>query len=203
MKKILFLLCLLSASLTSAFANTELSFSDATGLSGWGVDDQATDSQTQTMTFTGAWANWGWSLNNADYSGYDGYTAVTVTFTTNITTGYVYVGATYGDETFDSGAAYINKTEADDTEYTVTYTFDETKYSSMSNIYLSVCDLDFGSDGLPHKTGQVWDDSSNSMVDGEVVNATITIKSATLISKPLQPIVNINNEAYIQTYWPE
>ncbi|MCD7713873.1 MAG: hypothetical protein LUI08_02945 [Prevotella sp.] len=203
MKKLLFLLCLLSASLTSTYADNELSFSDATGLSGWGVDDQATDSQTQTMTFTGAWANWGWSLNNADYSGYDGYSAVTVTFTTNITTGYVYVGAAYGDETSDSGAAYINKTEADETEYTVTYTFDETKYSSMSNIYLSVCDLEFGSDGLPHKTGQVWDDSSNSMVDGEVVNATITIKSATLISKDIQPIVNINNEAYIQTYWPK
>ncbi len=205
MKRILLFLCLLSASLASTYADTDLSFSEGKALDGWGVE--GTDSETNTVTFNGQWAHWGWELSsegsNADFSGYDGYKAVEVKFTTNIATGYVELGAVYGDGSDNSNSTYINKDEADDTEYTLTYTFDDTKYSSVANIRLTVYDLSYGGDGLPHIEGQYWDNDLGSMVDGQVVNATVTITSAKLISKDQLPIVNVNNEAYINTYWPD
>ncbi|MCD8289574.1 MAG: hypothetical protein LUC26_06650, partial [Prevotella sp.] len=209
MKKLLFLLCLLSASLTSTFANTPLLLSESENLnySSW---DNVSKCEGNTITLGQSWLNWGWDYSTTvtegqdpdatttttytDFSGYDGYTGVTVTFTTNVISGYLYLNASYGYYGDDgnlrssSDAAYINKTESDDTSYTLTVTFDENYYDKMCWIYFSA-------------TNTSW--SANAETADSNTSPTITITNVELISKDIQPIVNINNEAYIQTYWNE
>ncbi len=207
MKRILFFLCLLSASLTSTFADTTLSLDDGKKLTEW----MASSCKEDTIFLTDAWTNWGWDYSTitgmsepkdttyTDFSGYDGYSGVEIKYKTNATSGYINLTAMYGYTYYDSGQGKdVNYTSSATTTfslenpdttvvYTLTFSFNEAYYDKMYQLYFSASNSNW--------TGNVETADSSTPY--------IVIESAKLISKDIQPIVNINNEAYIQTYWDE